>query len=234
MTLLALEQVSKRHRSGRREQIVLSGIDLQVRSGELVVVYGQRRSGRTTLLRVAAGLQRPDRGCVRFEGMDVWRGRASVLGEGIGYVRKTLRASEEPGVLEQVMAALLTRGTSVGDARQAARAALARAGAEGCAAAAVDELSGGESVRVALARALSLQPALIVVDEPAAAVGLSERDGLLAQLRALAGAGTAVLMSSGEPSELAGAHRGLTLAGGELRGEVAPELAPVVALRRSS
>ncbi|HEV7529197.1 MAG TPA: ATP-binding cassette domain-containing protein [Solirubrobacteraceae bacterium] len=233
MSLLALEHVSKHYREGQRERTALTDVDLEVRAGELVVVYGLRRSGRTTLLRIAAGIETPDAGSVRFAGEELARARRAVLGEGIGYVRKALRASEEDGVLEQVVAPLLARGVSVEHARKAAWAALERAGAERCAAVAVGELSAGESVRVALARALVLSPALLVADEPAAAVGLSERDGILAQLREFTRDGTAVLSSTAEPSEMAGAHRALTLGEGRLRGPSTPQLAPVVALRRS-
>jgi ABC-type lipoprotein export system ATPase subunit len=231
MSLLALEHVSKLSRETQRERIVLKDISLEVRGGELVVIYGERRSGRTTLLRMAAGIQAPDSGSVSFEGHELSERGERILGEGIGYVQKTLRSGEEEGVLEQVAAPLLARGVSLGRARQGARVALARAGAERCAAARVAELSAGESVRVALARTLCLSPALVVVDEPVATVELAERDGILALLRRLVGDGLAVLASTGEPTELAGAHRALTLSEGELRGPSVPELAPVVALR---
>ncbi len=232
MSLLAVEHVSKRYRDGQRERSVLEDVSLEVRDGELVVIYGERRSGRTTLLRIAAGIEAPDRGTVLFDQRDLAQHGEDALGEGIGYVRKSLRGSEEHGVLAQVAAPLLARGIPVEQARDAARAALARTGAQRCSAAAVSELSAGETVRVALARALALSPALVLIDEPAAGVELSERDGLLTQLRTLAAEGTAVLASTGEPSELAGAHRALTLSDGRLRGPSTPELAPVVALRR--
>ena len=229
--MLVLEQVGKRYRDGRRERTVLEQVELEVERGELVVIYGERRSGRSTLLRIAAGIERPDEGRVLYEGEDL-AGRPSVLGEGIGYVSTALHEGEEQDVLEQVAAPLLARGRPVDEARQTARRALARAGAEACAAHALGELSAGERMRVALARTLAPSPALVVIDEPAGTVGLSERDGLLALLGALATQGTAVLASTGEPSELAGATRALTLAEGRLRGESRPALAQVVALRR--
>jgi ABC-type lipoprotein export system ATPase subunit len=231
VSLLALEHVSKRYRDGQREHMVLDDVSLELQEGELAVVYGVRRSGRTTLLRIAAGIESPDAGSVSFQGRDLAREGERLLGNGIGYVRKGLRGSEEPGVIEQVAAPLLARGTPVRDARDAARAALERAGAAHCAAACVGELSIGESMRVALARALALSPSVLVVDEPVATVEISERDGILALLRTLAREGTAVLSSTGEPSEMAGAHLGLTLSEARLRGAPQPELAPVVALR---
>jgi ABC-type lipoprotein export system ATPase subunit len=233
MGLLELEHVGKRYREGQRERLVLDDVALHVEPGELIAVYGARRSGRTTLLRIAAGLERPDSGTVCFAGADVATTRAPVLGQRIGYLAKSLRVSEEDGVLEQVSAALLAHGLPVDDARARARSALARAGAQQCTAATVRELSPGESVRVAIAKALALSPALLVADEPVAGVALSERDGILALLRSLAVEGTAVLLSTGEPDELAGAHRALTLGDGRLRGPAVPHEGNVVALRRS-
>ncbi len=233
MSLLELERVEKRYRDGPREAIVLMDVALHVRAGEFVMVWGRRRSGLTTLLRIAAGIEPPDRGTVRFEGRDLAEHAERTLGNGIGYVQKSLRAGEEQDVLAQVCAPLLARGIDVVHARTRGRAALARAGAERCTALRVNELGAGEGVRVALARALALSPALVIVDEPVGAVELSERDEILERLRGLAGEGVAVLVSTGEPGELAGAHRALTLSDGELRGERVPELAPVVALRRA-
>ena len=233
MSLLELEGVRKRYRDGQRERIVLGGVELQLDAGELVMVWGTRRSGRTTLLRIAAGIEQPDSGTVRFDGRDLADAGERVLGSGIGYAHRTLHAVQEQGVLEQIATGLLARGADTNQALDAARAALARAGAEHAAAMRVGELRGGEATRVALARALALAPRLLIVDEPVATVELDERDEILALLRRLAGEGTAVLASTGEPSELAGAHRPLTLSSGELRGQTEPGLAPVVALRRT-
>jgi ABC-type lipoprotein export system ATPase subunit len=232
MSLLGLERISKRYREGARERIVLREVSLDVEPGELVMVFGLRRSGRTTLLRIAAGIEAPDDGAVRFAGRDLAEHGEGILGEGIGYVQKTLRASEEQGVLEQVAAPLLARGAGIERARESAREALARAGGESCAAMRVGELGAGETLRVALARTLALSPSLVVIDEPAASVELGERDAILAQLRKLAAGGVAVIASTGEAVELAGAHRALTLGEGELRGQITRGLAPVVALRR--
>lgn len=233
MSLLELEHIHKRYRDGGRERIVLADISLQVAAGELVVVWGARRSGRSTLLRIAAGIERPDNGSVRYDGEQITARTQNRLGTGIGYVQKTLRATEEQGVLEQVAAALLAKGLDLNTAREQARNALARAGAERLAEMRVGELRGGEAARVALARALAPSPALVIFDEPVATVELHERDEILALLRTLAAEGTGVLASTAEPSELAGAHRPLSLSDGELRGESVPGLAPVVALRRA-
>jgi ABC-type cobalamin/Fe3+-siderophores transport system ATPase subunit len=230
MSLLALENVGKRYLEGPRERVVLQDASLELEHGELVVVWGMRRSGRSTLLRVAAGVEAPDTGVVRFEGRDLAGRCDDVLGGGIGYCRKALRGSEGQGVLDQVLVGLLARGVSPAAARVRARDALERTGAEGLAALGLGELDSAEVVRVALARTLALQPRLLIVDEPTKGVDLLERDGILALLRSLAKDGIAVLASAGEATELAGADRALALSDGELRGALSPELAPVVAL----
>ena len=233
MSTLELRKVSKRSREAKRERIVLRDVTLELRSGELVSVWGTRRSGRTTLLRIAAGIEAPGSGEVRFEGRSLSENAGAALGSGIGYVQTAMRSSEEHGVLEQVAAIPLAHGARVARAREQARDALSRAGAEDCAAMRVDELGAGEALRVGLARALCLDPSVLVVDEPTATVRLGERDEILTLLRRLASEGIAILASASEPDELAGAHRALTLSDGRLRGQSAPELAPVVALRAS-
>jgi energy-coupling factor transporter ATP-binding protein EcfA2 len=234
MSLLALEHVGKRYGEGPREHVVLQDTSLELEAGELVVVWGMRRSGRSTLLRVAAGIESPDTGVVRFDGRDLAKHSESVLGAGVGYCRRTLRSSEGQGVLDQVLVGLLARGVAPAAARSRARGALERTGAERLAALAPVELDSAEVTRVALARALALGPRLLIVDEPTKGVDLLERDGILALLRSLAEDGTAVLASAGEATELAGADRALALSGGELRGALHSELAPIVPLRPSA
>src|ERR1700722_11705548 len=107
MSLLELRGDTKRYRSGLRERSVLNEVDLRLEPGELAIVWGARRSGRSTLLRIAAGVQAPDSGTVLYEGEALTE---RSIGTGVGYVAKTLRANEEQGVLDQVAAVLLARG----------------------------------------------------------------------------------------------------------------------------
>jgi ABC-type sugar transport system ATPase subunit len=232
--MLELANISKRYREAQRERVVLRNVSLEVREAELVAIWGTRRSGRSTLLRIAAGIEAPDDGEVRFRARNVAGHSGAALGRGIGYVQKRLRGSEEQAVLEQVAAVALARGSGVAQAREQARVALARVEAAHCSAMRVNELAGGEALRIALARALCASPALLVVDEPTATARLGERDEILALLGRLAADGLAILASVSEPDELASAHRALTLSDGELRGRSSPSLAPVVALRRGS
>jgi ABC-type multidrug transport system ATPase subunit len=232
MSLLALEHVGKRYMDGPGERIVLRDASIELEPGELAVVWGLRRSGRTTLLRIAAGIEAPDSGTVRFEGRDLAEHGDEVLGSGIGYCQKAFRWAEGKSVLDHVVVGLLARGVAPAAARASAHEALERVGAERCAKSALLELDAGEAVRVALARALALRPRLLVIDEPVKGVELLERDEILGLVRELADEGLAVLASAGESTGLSGADRALALGDGELRGGARSELAPVLPLRR--
>ena len=226
MTLLELDRVSKSYNHGARERVALCEVSLKLDAGELVAVWGMRRSGRSTLLRVASGVETPDTGAVRFEGRDLADGPAA-LDAGIGYCRTSFHPADGRVVLDQVMAGLLARGVPRIQACSLARAALKRTGADGCAGLGPSDLNGGETIRVAVARVLACRPRLLVVDEPTKGVDLLDRDAILLLLRALADEGIAVLASAVSAACLAGADRALTLGEGELHGSMAPELAAV-------
>jgi ABC-type lipoprotein export system ATPase subunit len=229
MSLLELERVSKRRRGSPAQRDVLREVSLELDSGEYVVIWGLRGSGRSTLLSVAAGIEDPDSGAVRFQGTDLAQLRGHALGEGIGYCHKRLRGEGE-GILEDVMMGLLARGVPSPQARSRAYGALERAGVQDQALAVPGDLDACGAVRVALARTLALQPRLLVIDEPTTGVELTERDGILLLLRSLANEGIAVLASSMEPTGLSGADRTLALSDGELRGALKPSLGTVVPL----
>jgi ABC-type multidrug transport system ATPase subunit len=233
MSLLALKAVSKSYCDGPREHLVLRDVSLELEAGELVVVWGLRRSGRSTLLRVACGIEAPDSGTVHFDGLDLAAAGGGLLGAGIGYCQKNFRSNEGRTALDEATVSLLARGVPPAAARLRARAALVRTGAEHCATLRLGELDSAETVRVALARTLALQPRMLAIDEPVAGVDLIERDGILALLRSLADDGTTVFASTGESTGLSGADRALSLGEGQLRSSPVPELAPVVALRRA-
>lgn len=228
--MLSVERVSKRYRRGRREFVALREVSMVVGEGEYVVVLGARKSGRSTLLRVAAGLERPDEGSVSFRGVDLSRG-AGVLGRRVCYCRMSFSALEGRAVVEHVEAGLLAQRVSPVAARRAAEAALDRTGTIACAGMFPYELDGGELVRVAIARALAAGPELLVIDDPTAHVGMLQAGGVLSLLRSIADGGVAVLMSTDDAKCLSGADRALSLDGGRLRVEAVAPQAEVVPLR---
>jgi ABC-type multidrug transport system ATPase subunit len=228
MTLLALERVAKSYR--RESRVALDGVSLAIDGGEMVVIWGERQSGRSTLLRIAAGVETPDRGVVRFQGRDLATRGAGGLGDGIGYCRPVFRRDWGPTVLDQLRTGQLGRRVPQPTALLNAWKALERVGAERCAELAASELKIEETVRVSIARALTANPRLIVIDEPVIGVDPVKRDEILELLRSLADEGITVLASTGDGTGMLGAHRVLALDKGKMYGEVAPELAPVTDL----
>lgn len=230
MSLLSIEGVGKRYRRGRREYVALKDVSLSVEHGELVCVLGTRKSGRTTLLRIAAGLERPDHGTVRFEGVDL-SSAESVIGRRIVYCHTSFSELEGECVIDHVATGLLAQDFSPVVARRAAEDVLSRVGAGDCARLRPHELDGAECVRAGLARALISSPTLLVVDEPTAPVGLLQSDPILRLLRMVADEGIAVLMSTDDAMSLSGVDRAMSLDDGQLRGELQPSQADVVPLR---
>jgi ABC-type multidrug transport system ATPase subunit len=229
MSLLILHRVTVRLSVGRRECTALKDVSLDIAPGELVGVRGMRRSGRTTLLRVASGMLPPDEGVVSFDGRDLATHR-DLLGTEIGYCNREFHDGQGGTVEDHVAVPLLARGVPVNRAHALATEALARTGARDCADLDPRDLHPHELMRSAIARTLVLEPRILLVDEPTSGVDLEERDPLLALLRSLAEEGIGVLMTIGET--LAGLDRTLHLDEGELRGNATPSSAPVVPLRQ--
>lgn len=226
MSLLELVRVSRRLRGGEG-RLVLREVSMEVEPGELVGVWGRRHSGRSTLLRIAAGLERPDEGIVRFEGAEL----ATDSG-GVRFCRQRFRPFDGVSVIDQLITSQLACGVSAGVARERAIVALERTQAARCAAHRPLDLGTGELVQVAIARALAHEPRMLVIDEPTLGVELDERDRVLDVLGSLAREKVAVLMSAGDTASLTGADRVLSLSAGRLHGETAArEPAPVVELR---
>ena len=224
MTLLALTDVTRRLRDGARELTVLDRVSLSLDAGELVGVYGERRSGKSTLMRIAAGLEAPDAGRVEFDRIDM--GRLSISGRarlrrrgGLALARGDTGplAGSQP-VLEHVALPLTGDGLTLQESEGLARPALERTGAAALSHVRIDRLSLSDRVRVELARALVREPRLLLFDEPAVLPGPGEARELHGLLRSLAREqGIAVAIASEDMTALTGVHRFLVLSDGRLR-----------------
>jgi putative ABC transport system ATP-binding protein len=233
VTLLALEHVSKTYGRGRHGPRALHDVSLEVSAGEVVGVWGRRCSGRTMLLRIAAGLETPDSGRVLLDGIDVGEHPEGILRRRIAYCHTSFAPAHAELVVEHVAVPLLAVGTRIDRACTRAQAMLDRVGAGACAEMRPHELAQGEMVRVVLARALLQQPQLLLIDEPTSGVDLLERDDLLTTLRVTAkDEHVAVLLTGSETAAIAGADRTLSLSDGALHGDAVPHAAEVVPFKR--
>jgi predicted ABC-type transport system involved in lysophospholipase L1 biosynthesis ATPase subunit len=223
MTLFAFEQVTKRIPDGRHELTVFEDVSFEIDAGDFVGLWGTRRSGKSTLLRIAAGIDVPDTGRVLFDGQDLTGlsgdQRAELLRtRGIGLVSSAWRPTVSQEVIDDVAVALLSDSYSLRQARRIAREHLEQMGALKCAHMRTETLSIGEAMRVGLARALIREPRLLLVDEPAALPSPSERQELYGLLASLGRSrDLAVLIASEDLGVIRRARRKMTIGAGAVR-----------------
>jgi len=187
--LLRIGEVSKAYPDGGGYVSVFERASLQVAQAAHVGVYGKRRSGKSTLLRLAAGIERPDSGSVLFDGIDLAaaspRDLARVLRSRLAYIAlEDWRPNPGESIAQHLALSLGGLGLNV---PQAERSALRELDAVGVSAADAQSPAGGLSMvdrtRVMFARALAHEPSLIVIDDPVLTPSVSERDTLYALLR---------------------------------------------------
>ena len=167
----------------RGEREILRGVDVDASQGDLVALMGLSGSGKTTILRVIAGLETADAG--------------EVSAVKTGMVFQFHYLFEHLSALDNVMLAPVhVQQTPLAAARSRAQLLLDQLGVGHRARALPRELSGGEAQRVAIARALAVDPPLLLLDEPTASLDPARRNDLGDTLKALAGSGRALVMTS--------------------------------------
>ncbi len=172
--ILSARGITKTYRTGAHEVHALRGVDLDVHAGELVMVMGPSGNGKTTLLNCLAGLDDIDAGTVHIDGQDLFalsdRVRTRHRAERMGFIFQAFNLIPVLSAEENVELPLLVTGTSPKEARERARAMLARVGLGDRGSHRPAELSGGEQQRVTVARALAAEPAIVWADEPTGAL----------------------------------------------------------------
>lgn len=161
---------------------VLKGIDLEINKGEIVSIVGPSGAGKTTLLQIMGTLDEPDAGTVQIDGTIVSRMKEKELSafrnKNIGFVFQFHQLLPEFTALENVMIPALIAGVSSKEANDRATKILDFMGLVDRASHKPNELSGGEKQRVAVARALINDPAVILADEPSGSLDTHNKEDL--------------------------------------------------------
>jgi len=184
-----LTDVRKDYQKGRGTVRALAGVDLVIEDGEWLAIQGPTGHGKTTLLQMLGGLDRPTSGSVELDGRDLASMRETavtrVRAASIGFIFQTFNLIPTLSAQENVEVALVPLG--IGPAARKARAevALASVGLEERVRHLPSELSGGQQQRVAIARALVKEPKVLLADEPTGNLDEGTRDELLALLERL-------------------------------------------------
>lgn len=222
LPVLSFEGVSKRYRDGYREIVVLDNASFDLDHGAFIGVWGSRRAGKSTLLRLMAGIETPDGGVVRFDGQDMGAmtlvQRERLLRSEIALmVTDDWQSRSNERVMDLVALSIGGSAVSLPEARRLAGRALDRVGVAAYADELTRSLSLAERMRVMLARALVREPRLLLVDEPALVPSLMERDALYALLREVSKAvGVTLVVASEEMAPLHGAEVVMSIGDGEL------------------
>jgi putative ABC transport system ATP-binding protein len=217
--LLLLDDIDKRYRPDGTA--VLERLSLQLADAEYLAIMGESGSGKSTLLNLIAGLDRPDRGHILFDGLDLsalpedaitlWR-RANV-----GFIYQAFHVLPYLSVLQNVALPLDLLGVRDPERRERAMQVLAGCGIDTLAERYARELSGGELQRVAIARALVHRPRLLLADEPTGNLDAASARLILALLRAQQrDSGCAAILITHSAAAAATADRVLQLSAGRL------------------
>ena len=209
-----------RARGGKRLFTAVHPLDIGLEERQLTVVSGHSGSGKSTLANMLAGILTPTAGHVRLDGTDLYSLRDEELSrlrnEHIGLVPQGQTALRALTVLDNVLLPSILYSRDEAPAERA-RELLAAVGLGDLADAAPTELSGGELRRMAMARALLMDPAIVVADEPTAGLDSANATTVLTLLRDAADRGAAVLVVSHEAEAQRFADRSYIMEDGHLR-----------------
>ncbi len=224
-TLVLLDDVALTLASSAGPVEILRGISLAVEGGETVALVGPSGSGKSSLLMVLAGLERPSRGRIVVAGCDLAgldeNALARLRRRRIGIVFQSFHLLPTMTALENVAIPLELAGDKAALAR--ARAALGRVGLGHRLAHYPGQLSGGEQQRVAIARAFVAEPALLLADEPTGNLdGATGREVIDCLFEEQARLGSSLLLITHDAALAARCQRQLQLADGRIVGERRP------------
>lgn len=179
--------------AGHRQ--ILDDVSVHAEAGEMVALTGPSGSGKTTMINVAGGLLRPDSGTATLGGEPTWLGTGDPRPD-VALVLQSYGLVSILTALENVSIAMRARGVRPDEADQAAAHALGRVGITDLGDRLVQELSGGQAQRVACARALIVDSALLLADEPTSELDEYNRDRVVGELRREAERGAAVVIAT--------------------------------------
>jgi putative ABC transport system ATP-binding protein len=224
-TAIEARGVTKEYGTGSATVRALRGVDVDIAKGEFVAIMGPSGSGKSTLLHILGALESPTSGLVsvggsRYDGLDD-KELTTFRRDHIGFVFQFFNLLGSLTALENVMVPALIAGRRDDALLTRAHDLLERVGLGGREQHLPAEMSGGEQQRVSIARALLLEPELVLADEPTG--NLDSRAGatVLRLLRGISGAeGHTVVMVTHDPSAAAMADRVVFLRDGEVAGEV--------------
>ncbi len=222
--MIELQGIARQYQLRGQTVAALRGVDLTIAKGEFVAIAGASGSGKSTLLNVLGCLDRPSSGKYLLEGRDVGdlddETISDVRNNRIGFVFQSFHLLTRLSVLENVMLPLRFCRTEHPDAETRAKDLLGRVGLGDRLDHRPGELSGGQMQRAAIARALLMQPALLLADEPTGNLDSKTAAEVLALLHELHAGGQTVILVTHDNDIAASARRLVRLRDGKVESDV--------------
>jgi putative ABC transport system ATP-binding protein len=222
--VIRIRQLCKSYRRGDQVLTVLDDLSLDVAQGSFLALMGPSGSGKSTLLNLIAGIDRPTKGSIEIEGLDIVNLSDSQLAawraENVGFIFQFYNLIPVLTAFENVELPLQLTNTSAAERRQQVEQALAQVGLSDRMGHRPNELSGGQQQRVAIARALITSPSLIVADEPTGDLDRVAGEEVLKMLQRLnSHQGKTILMVTHDPKAASYAGAMVHLDKGQLESE---------------
>ncbi len=214
--VISLEHISKIYHSGDERTVALDNANLTIQSGEFVAIMGPSGSGKSTLMHMLGLLDTPTEGAYKLDGKDVSKlkqnTRADVRNRKIGFVFQQFNLMPRTTVLENLL--LPTVYGDLPDRYERAEKLLDHVGLTDRTDHTGAQLSGGQIQRVAVARALMMDPSLILADEPTGNLDTKRSEDVMELFRTINKAGATIVLITHEPEIAAFAERIITLKDG--------------------
>ena len=216
--MIEIRDLAKIYRMGEETVAALAGVSLTIARGEHTAIIGPSGSGKSSLMNILGGLDRPTRGTYRFEGEDVGQmdddSLADFRSRRIGFVFQSFQLLPRLSALQNVELPMVYAGLLPAERRERAAAMLERVGLGSRMGHRPTQLSGGQQQRVAIARALANAPDLLLADEPTGALDSQTGKDVLALFHQLNAEGLTILIVTHDHDVAAQADRRVTFRDG--------------------
>jgi putative ABC transport system ATP-binding protein len=221
--IIELHQVVKKYQGKASSVIALKGVDLQIGAGEFVVVLGKSGAGKTTLVNLISGIDRPTSGEIRVAGAAVHAlnedDRAAWRGRSVGVVFQFFQLLPTLTVMQNVMLPMdFAHRYSLREQKERALHLLDQVGIADHAHKLPSAMSGGQQQRIAIARALANDPPVLLADEPTGSLDSATAGEVLSVFEGLVQQGKTMLMATHDKDMVKRVKRTVMLSDGEIVG----------------
>ena len=219
-SIIKLVGLTRQYRVGPTLVQAVAGVDLEISRGEAVALVGPSGSGKSTLLNLVGGLDRPSGGEIWVDEEDLARAPGKRLVEHrkrrVGFIFQSFNLLPYRTALENVEVPMMIAGLSRSERRERAHSLLREVGLEARTGHRPSQLSGGEQQRVAIARALSMEPLILLADEPTGNLDSATGEGVMSLLRELNSNGLTLIIVTHDMAVAQYAHRIVRLRDGKV------------------